>query len=286
VSTQLTDWPALRSARTLAETDEYLVLDKPAGVSVTGERHDTDLVRIAKAAGEHLIPVHRIDKVTSGVVLLAKTQAAHGPLTRQFTVRTVRKSYLAITRSVGLPEAGTVDLPLSVGRKNRVRVAAPREDITRDEASAHWSVPPVSVRPRSFPSFTSFTRLWQGTAHTALAVFPTTGRRHQIRVHLAWIGHPIAGDPLFPAPEDAALTDSTLEGDAPTEATPPAATPPAAGEGVPSDGAVRTCLHAWRLSFDDLAGQRVTVQAVPEPEFWAPVATELPPAERIALLRA
>jgi tRNA pseudouridine32 synthase / 23S rRNA pseudouridine746 synthase len=269
VSTQLAEWPALRSARTLAETDEYLVLDKPAGISVTGERHETDLVRIAKAAGEQLIPVHRIDKVTSGVVLLAKTQAAHGPLTRQFAVRTVRKSYLAVTRSVGLPPAGTVDLPLSVGRKNRVRVAAPREDITYDEATAHWSVPPASVRPRSFPSLSSFTRLWQGAGHSALAVFPTTGRRHQIRVHLAWIGHPIAGDPLFPAPDDAAVADASaaLDGSA------------------ASDGSVRTCLHAWRLSFDDLAGQRITVQAVPEPDFWAPVATELSAAERIALLR-
>ena len=270
MSTQLAEWPALRSARTLAETDEYLVLDKPAGISVTGERHETDLVRIAKAAGEHLIPVHRIDKVTSGVVLLAKTQAAHGPLTRQFTVRTVRKSYLAITRSVGLPPAGTVDLPLSVGRKNRVRVAAPREDIVHDEATAHWSVPPASVRPRSFPSLTSFTRLWQGDGHTALAVFPTTGRRHQIRVHLAWIGHPIAGDPLFPAPEDAAEAGADA---------------PSANGSAASDGSVRTCLHAWRLSFDDLAGQRITVQAVPEPDFWAPVGTELSAAERIALLR-
>jgi tRNA pseudouridine32 synthase/23S rRNA pseudouridine746 synthase/23S rRNA pseudouridine1911/1915/1917 synthase len=279
VSTQLADWPVLRSARTLAETDDYLVLDKPAGVSVTGERHETDLVRIAKAAGEHLIPVHRIDKVTSGVVLLAKTQAAHGPLTRQFTVRTVRKSYLAITRSVGLPAAGTVDLPLCVGRKNRVRVAAPREDITRDDDNAHWSVPPASVRPRSFPSLTSFTRLWQGAGHTALAVFPTTGRRHQIRVHLAWIGHPIAGDPLFPAPEEGAA------GAVGTAGAVAAASNGARAEGAPADGAVRTCLHAWRLSFDDLAGQRVTVQAVPEPDFWVPVAAELPLAERIELLR-
>jgi tRNA pseudouridine32 synthase/23S rRNA pseudouridine746 synthase/23S rRNA pseudouridine1911/1915/1917 synthase len=71
VTIQLADWSVLRSVRTLAETDEYLVLDKPPGISVTGERHETDLVRIARAAGEHLIPVHRIDKVTSGAVLLA-----------------------------------------------------------------------------------------------------------------------------------------------------------------------------------------------------------------------
>jgi tRNA pseudouridine32 synthase/23S rRNA pseudouridine746 synthase len=254
VTIQLADWSVLRAVRTLAETDEYLVLDKPPGVSVTGERHETDLVRIARAAGEHLIPVHRIDKVTSGAVLLAKTQAAHGPLTRQFTVRTVRKSYLAITRSVGLPAEGTVELPLSVGRKNRVRVGAPREDIVFDPETGRWSVPEASVRPRSFPSLTTFGRAWQGERHTVLALYPTTGRRHQIRVHLAWIGHPIAGDPLFPAEEEGA------------------------------DGAVRTCLHAWRLSFDDSRGERVTVQAAPAEDFWAPVATELAAADRTGVL--
>jgi tRNA pseudouridine32 synthase/23S rRNA pseudouridine746 synthase/23S rRNA pseudouridine1911/1915/1917 synthase len=250
------DWAMLRSVRTLTETDEYLVLDKPAGVSVTGERHETDLVRIAKEAGEVLIPVHRIDKVTSGVVLLAKTQAAHGPLTRQFALRGVRKAYLAITRSVGLPPSGTVELPLSVGRKNRVRVGAPREDITFDEEAARWWVPKDSVRARSYPSLTAFTQVWHGERNTLLAVFPETGRRHQIRVHLAWIGHPIAGDPLFPS-----------------------------AQGTPADPAVRTCLHAWRLSFDDLDGQRVTVTAAPEESFWSPVADELPPGERAEALR-
>jgi tRNA pseudouridine32 synthase/23S rRNA pseudouridine746 synthase len=256
VNTLLTDWATLRKERTLAETDEYLVLDKPPGISVTGERHETDLVRVAKEAGEWLIPVHRIDKVTSGVVLLAKTQAVHGPLTRQFALRTVHKSYLAITRSVGLPEAGAVELPLAVGRKNRVRIGAPREDITFDPDTGRWSVPEASVRPRSYPSLTMFTRGWQGERHTLLALFPTTGRRHQIRVHLAWVGHPIAGDPLFPAAEE------------------------------PPDGPVtRTCLHAWRLSFDDLRGQRVTVRADPDDGFWAPVAVELPASARIQSLR-
>jgi len=255
VDTTLTDWAKLRAERTLAETEEYLVLDKPAGVSVTGERHETDLVRIAKEAGEQLIPVHRIDKVTSGVVLLARTQAAHGPLTRQFALRTVHKTYLAITRSLGLPPAGTVDLPLCVGRKNRIRVGAPREDITFDPEAARWSVPEASVRSRSYPSLTTFTRAWEGGRHTLMALYPTTGRRHQIRVHLAWIGHPIAGDPLFPAPD-----------------------------GPSSDGAVRTCLHAWRLSFDDAQGRRVTVSTEPTGEFWAPVAAELAPLDRVSLL--
>jgi tRNA pseudouridine32 synthase / 23S rRNA pseudouridine746 synthase len=250
----LPGWPALRAERVLAETDEYLALDKPAGVSVTGERHETDLVRIAKEAGEHLLPVHRIDKVTSGVVLLAKTPAAHGPLTRQFTLRTVEKTYLAITRTVGLPPAGTVDLPLAVGRKNRVRIGAPREDIRFDSDAARWWVPETSVRPRSYPSLTRFRRAWQGRDHTLLVVYPTTGRRHQIRVHLAWIGHPIAGDPLFPPPHDSG-----------------------------PDG-VRTCLHSWRLSFDDHRGRRVTVMAPPGADFWTPVAAELAAEHRMAVL--
>lgn len=235
----------------LVETEDYLALDKPAGVSVTGERHETDLVRIAKESGEHLYPVHRIDKVTSGVVLLAKTPAAHGPLTRQFTLRTVEKTYLAVTRTVGLPSAGTIDLPLSVGRKNRVRIGAPREDIQFDAAIGRWWVPGAAVRARSYPSLTRFRRAWQGEHHSLLVLWPTTGRRHQIRVHLAWIGHPIAGDPLFPAP----------------------------------DGAARTCLHSWRLAFDDRGGRRVTVTSGPRDDFWAPVAAELPAEARAGVLR-
>src|SRR6266566_2525481 len=93
-----------------------------------GERHETDLVRMAAGAGEELFPVHRIDKVTSGAVLFAKELRWHGPLTRQFATRTVGKTYLAITGPGGLPIRGVIDLPLSTGRKGRVREAAPGDD--------------------------------------------------------------------------------------------------------------------------------------------------------------
>ena len=74
--------------------------------------------------------------------------------------------------------------------------------------------------------------------HTLLAVSPVTGRRHQIRVHLAWIGHPIEGDPLF---------------------------------GRDGGGAGRTLLHSWRLGFDAAwaGGRRIQVEAPPGPDFWA-----------------
>ena len=132
-------------------------------------------------------------------------------------------------------------------------MAAPRAAIAFDPGKSRWAVPDEAVRPGSFPARTAVSRAWQGERHTLLVVRPTTGRRHQIRVHLAWIGHPIAGDPLFPG------TDSP-------------------------DGAVRACLHAWRLEFDDRAGQRVAVEAAPDPTFWAPIADQLPPGAGATLL--
>ena len=120
-----------------------------------------------------------------------------------------------------------------------MRVAAAREEIVCSDG--RWTVQASAVRPASYPSVTGLRRLWEGTAHTLVAAEPQTGRRHQIRVHLAWIGHPIAGDPLF------------------------------GGAGP------RTSLHAWRLTFDDAAGQRVRVMADPGADFWAPVTGDGPP---------
>ncbi|MBY8857732.1 RNA pseudouridine synthase [Nocardia sp. CA2R105] len=240
-------WPELRAQCRLEEDAAILALNKPAGISVTGERHDTDIVQLAEQDGETLYPVHRIDKVTSGLVLLAKDLAAHGQLTRQFNKRTAEKCYLAVTASTGLPDHGVIDLPLSVGRKNRVRIAAPRESIARTDdgpAGATWSVAQRDVLAgKNYPSRTEFTTVLRGEAHTVLAVRPITGRRHQIRVHLAWIGHPIAGDPLFDR----------------TGAYP------------------RTHLHSWRLHLDapwrDPAELALT--AAPGPDFWTAGTTRL-----------
>jgi tRNA pseudouridine32 synthase / 23S rRNA pseudouridine746 synthase len=248
-------WADIRAAAVVLEDEAVLVLNKPAGLSVMGERHETDLVTMAAAAGEELFPVHRIDKVTSGAVLLAKELRWHGPLTRQFAGRTVGKTYLAITGPGGLPARGVIDLPLSAGRKGRVRVAAPRASIVADDAHGTWSVPEPEVfgQVRTYPSVTAFATVWQDGRHALLAVRPVTGRRHQIRVHLAWIGHPVAGDPLF----------------GPTD--------------VP-----RTLLHSWRLAFDAAwrDGARVRAEAVPGPDFWAPVAGQLPGQDPAALLGA
>jgi tRNA pseudouridine32 synthase / 23S rRNA pseudouridine746 synthase len=249
----VSEWSGIRDGGVVFEDEAVLVLNKPAGVSVMGERHETDLVRLAAAAGEELFPVHRIDKVTSGAVLFAKQLRWHGPLTRQFAARTVGKTYLAITAPGGLPAHGVIDLPLSTGRKSRVRVAAPRASIVADADCGTWSVPESEVfaHVRTYPSVTAFATVWQDGRHALLAVRPVTGRRHQIRVHLAWIGHPVEGDPLF-GPADAP----------------------------------RTLLHSWRLAFDAAwrDGSRVRAEAAPGPGFWAPVAGRLPGPGPAALL--
>lgn len=235
------------------EDQAILVINKPPGWSVMGERHGTDLVTIAAQAGEELFPVHRIDKVTSGIVLFAKRLDHHGDLTRQFGKRTVDKQYLAITGAPVATGSGVIDLPLSAGRKATIRVAAPRASITFDEATRSWTVPEADVltNVRTYPSVTEFDRLWTDEERSVLVARPITGRRHQIRVHLAWTGHPIEGDPLF---------------DKQAKAT-----------------GKRTCLHSWRLAFDAAwaDGARFTVEAAPDRDFWQPVIADLPDPDQL-----
>ncbi|WP_330252103.1 RNA pseudouridine synthase [Nocardia sp. NBC_00565] len=245
-------WAELRKSCVVEEDAAVLALNKPAGISVTGERHDSDIVEAAAAAGETLYPVHRIDKVTSGLVLLAKELGAHGQLTRQFNKQTAEKAYLAIVESTGLPDRGVIELPLSVGRKNRVRIAAPRESIRAQ--AGRWFVDDADLlAAKNYPSVTEFSTVLRTDERTVLAVRPITGRRHQIRVHLAWIGHPIVGDPLF---------DKSARYD-------------------------RTHLHSWQLGL--VAPWRtppeLALRATPDADFWRPVHAD-PAAAEATLRRA
>src|SRR6476659_9593076 len=108
----MTTWSDLRHARCLYEDDAVLVLDKPVGIAVIGERHAADLVDLAHADGVTVMPAHRIDKVTSGAVVLAKTAEAHAALARQFHRRSIEKAYLAVVHADAPPAGGTIDLPL------------------------------------------------------------------------------------------------------------------------------------------------------------------------------
>lgn len=199
----------------LYETGDYLAVDKPAGV-VSVPQADTDglpgLLR-AHYAGR-LFPVHRLDRGASGVIVFAKNAAAHRHLNGEFDRRAVLKTYLALVD--GLPAS------------NRGQVNAP----VREFGSGRMGVDPKRGKPAS----TEWKIVERLPGAALLRVQPATGRRHQIRVHLYHIGHPILGDPRY-------------------------------GDRSLSERAPRLMLHALALEFALPSGEPVTVEAPPPPSF-------------------
>jgi tRNA pseudouridine32 synthase / 23S rRNA pseudouridine746 synthase len=187
----------------LYRTPDLLAINKPSGISLLADRSGAPclwdaLRRELKLEGLEPLSVHRIDKGTSGVLLIALTRECQVRLTQAFQRREVRKFYLArVIGEVKLSgRTGSIDLPLAKGRKSRYRVAGRRDQISRHGTRWHLS--------RSTPGHASLTRLRSiggDSNHTLLALQPLTGRTHQLRVHLAWIGHPIAGDHLYGKPD-------------------------------------------------------------------------------------
>lgn len=174
----------------LFEDDHVIAVGKPAGLAVIAERGERDapflgavlahLLARAKEEGRERPPrprvVHRIDKETSGVVLLAKTREAMRALTAQFEAREVEKEYLAIVRGSPLDDGGEIELPIgSGGRSGKMRTGG------KDAKPAHtrWKV------EERFAEY------------AVLRVAPRTGRQHQIRVHLEAIGYPLAVDTVY-----------------------------------------------------------------------------------------
>ena len=192
----------------ITELDDLLVFNKPSGLSVLAD-HDAsrclwDLLVEALAPDNRPFQVHRLDKPTSGVLLVATSQARQRQLTKAFEARQVRKYYLArLTEPLPrpLPSQSTrlIDLPLRKGRKSRYRIAGQRSAIT--QAARGWQLAPDS--PAEANAHPSRTRV-RALADNRVLLQPITGRTHQLRVHLAWIGYPILGDHLYGAPKAAA----------------------------------------------------------------------------------
>lgn len=209
--------------RIITETDEYLILDKPAGMVVHGgvRRESATLVdwllvhfpEIRKAGEDPLRPgiVHRLDKDASGVMVIARTQESFESLVRQFKLRQVKKEYRILVYGHVTPNEGIIDLPIGRSKKlytkRAVHVNGTRAAVTR------------------------YVVLEQYKQTSLVQVIPETGRTHQIRVHFFAKGNPIVGDKIY-----------SLRKKSSRIALKPF------GEGG------RLMLHAERLGFHDRAG--------------------------------
>ncbi len=200
----------------LVETARVVAVAKPSGIPVIpgrGSMSGTTLQQQVEAhLGAKVWVVHRLDAAASGAVLFAKDAEAHRDLNVAFEARTVAKSYLAAVTG---------------------RVV--KEGVIRSAIKAFGSGR-MGVHKHGQPSVTNYRILERFPAATLLEVSPETGRRHQIRVHLYSIGHPILGDPLY-------------------------------GESRPVGGFARMLLHAVALRVDTPSTGTITVRCDPDAEF-------------------
>jgi 23S rRNA pseudouridine1911/1915/1917 synthase len=223
--------PVPRTFEVLAEDDTFLAIDKPAGLPMhtTAKFWRNTLVAVLRERypGQPLQICHRIDRETSGVLLIARDPAASSFLKKAFARRAVSKSYLAIVHGVP-PDEGVIDLPMKI-----------RDTPTKLK---------MGVVADGLPAVTGYRVIERYARHALVACEPRTGRQHQIRVHLAALGHPIVGDKLYRATEkqfmdycDGGMTDELL---------------------AAFDGMHRHALHAHRLTFPHpRSGAAITVEA-------------------------
>lgn len=208
------DPPETRTLPIIYQDDAVLVVNKPSGLlSVPGrlEHHKDSLFLRLLAIYPDVLTVHRLDMSTSGLMVFARGPVSHRALSRQFENRRVEKSYLADVWGVPKAEQGEVTLPLVRDWPNR-----PRQKVCHDTGK---------------PSHTHWRVISRGDHTARLELTPLTGRTHQLRVHLAAIGHPILGDEFY-------------------------------GNGQSETMAERLCLHAAGLTFNHpVSSERMSFQS-------------------------
>ncbi|MBL8329024.1 MAG: RluA family pseudouridine synthase [Rubrivivax sp.] len=180
--------------------EAWIVIDKPSGLpAVPGRSAGLQDCAASRVQADHADArvVHRLDMDTSGLMLMARGAALQRSLSETFASRRVDKRYLALVAGQPAADAGEIDLPLSPDWPRR-----PRQQVDAQHGK---------------PSLTRWKVLQRAPHHTRLELQPVTGRTHQLRVHLAAIGHPILGDRLY-------------------------------ADALTLQAAPRLMLHAWRLS--------------------------------------
>lgn len=227
----------------LRSDENFVAVLKPAGLATIPGRGETDSVleQVGRQLGlpssgtadPRMRVVHRLDKETSGVLLLAKNTAAQRHVSHQFQNNEVEKEYLALVAGRAAQLEGEIDAPLARHPTNALRMAVVKHG--GRPARTLWKV------EETFRNY------------TLLRVFPKTGKTHQIRVHLKHIGLPLAIDPLYGPHRPGApkgLYLSSFKRDY----------RPVPGE-TERPLIDRLTLHAERLSFSNMAGERIMVAA-------------------------
>ncbi len=227
---------------TVFEDERVLAVCKPGNLVVhpTASAYHRTVIRVLRTRKENesLDLAHRIDKETSGLLLLAKDFHAASKLKGQFAKRQVKKSYLAVVR--GAP------------REDRFVINAPLRLVPDSETSVLMEV----GGPADQPALTEVLVLARSSRAALVEARPKTGRQHQIRVHLKSVGHPILGDKLYIGGEDFFIR--AVRGDYSEE------------ELIESLGHVRQALHAYSATFEHPeTEEQLTLRAPPPDDFMA-----------------
>ena len=219
-------WPKI-----LYQEKDLLVVEKPSGLLSNPGRADHLQDSVQQRLAQQFDPlylIHRLDMATSGLMVFALRKKAEAALKQQFASRLVAKTYLA--RVAGIPRvpAGFIDLPLAAATQLATGLP-PRHQVCLEHGKA---------------AQTFYRLLWQDRCSALVQLKPITGRSHQLRVHLASLGHPILGDTIYATPEQ-------------------------------QQAAPRLLLHATELSFNQpYSGERLHFVCPPQLPLFGPA--ELP----------